>query len=216
MNRANSNRIRLGVLAFPSFGFVALLGALTPGIGINPATDPAGFAKAANLVGLANVAGVFAFVLQLYGFQALHSFLAGTNVERPSFVGMILSIAGGALYLPFLGIIAFAGPVAGKAYLNGQVQAVNIISDSTSVTNPATLVVGGGSVLLYILGSILFSIAIWRSKKIPKWSAVAYTVSAPLNIIPHYNAALWITGAVLFLAAGLGIVRGVWKNMQNQ
>ena len=203
--------IRLGVLAFPVFGVVSLVGALTPGIGITPATDPAGFAQVADLVGVADLAGIVALVLLLFGFRALYESLAGTPARRWAFPGMILSIAGSALYLPFLGIFAFAAPIAARAYLKGQVQAISIISDSTSISNPTVFVVGGLAVLCYILGAVLFSIAIWRSRKIPRWVAVAYTISAPLNIIPHYVLLLWLTGAILVLVAGIGIVVSVWK-----
>ena len=208
------NRIRIGVVTFPLFGRVALIGALTPGIGINPATDPAGFAQAADIVGLVNLVGVAALALQLYGFQALYTFLSNPSRDRPAFLGMMLSMVGIGLYLPFLGIIAIVGPIASRAYLNGQTQAISIVSDATSVSNPAVLIVGGTSILLFILGSLFFSIAIWKSEKIPKWSAICYLVAAPLNIIPHYIPALWFAGAILLLAAGIGIVRGVWKTVK--
>ena len=208
---ANGNRIRIGVLTFPLVGLVALIGALTPGIGINPTSDPAGFAQTANTVGLVNLAGLIALVLQLYGFQALYVFLSDPSRDRPAFLGMTLSVVGIGLYLPFLGIIAIVGPIAGKAYLSGQTQAITIVSDATSVSNPAVLIVGGTSVLLFILGSLFFSIAMWKSDKIPRWAAIAYLVAGPLNIIPHYVPALWFAGAILLLAAGVGIVQGVWK-----
>jgi hypothetical protein len=213
MTSGSTRRIRLGVLTFLVVGVIAIVGALTPGIGINPAADPAGFAQAADLVGLANLAGIVALALQLYGFQALHAFLTNTSEERPAFLGMVLSTLGVALFLPFLGIIAIVGPVAGRAYLNGQTQAIKIISDTTSINNPIVFAVGGASVLLFVLGSILFSVAIWRSGRIPKWSAVAYAIAAPLNIVPHYIPALWIGGGILLVIAGAGIVRGTWKNL---
>lgn len=211
MVSSNLSRVRIGVVTFPFLGLVSLLGALTPGIGINPATDPAGFAQVADLVGLVNMIGIVALVLQLYGFQALYVFLSIPSKDRLVFLGMLFSILGVGLFLPFLGIIAIVGPVAGRAYLNGQTQAINIVSDATSLSNPAVLIVGGTSVLLFVLGSILFSLAIWRSGKIPRWAAVGYVVAAPLNILPHYVPALWLVGALLLLVAGIGIVRGVWK-----
>lgn len=209
-------RIRIGVLTFPVFAVVALIGALTPGIGIDPATDPAGFAQTANIVGVVNLAGIVALAVQLYGFQALYAFLADASDNRWAFAGMVLSTLGAALFLPFLGIIAIAGPVAGRAYLSGQSQAIKIISDATSISNPIVFFVGDTSLLLVVLGSILFSLAIWRSEKIPKWSGIAYAIAAPLNITPHYVPVLWVTGAIFLLAAGIGIVKGVWKNVQRQ
>jgi hypothetical protein len=205
--------IRLGVLAFPIAGLVDALGALVPGIGINPTIDPAGFAQTANLLGLVNLAGLLTLLLLLYGFQALNAILANAPARRCALAGMLLSIAGAALYASFLGIFAFVAPIAGRQYLNGQTQAISIMSEATSVSNPTALGFGGVSELFYILGSILFSISMWRSGKIPKWSSVAYAVSAPLNVTPHFIPALWFTEGILLLGAGLGIVRVTWKKV---
>jgi len=212
---ARANRVRIGALAFPISGLIAAVAALVPGIGINPAVDPAGFAQAADFVGAANLVGIVSLVFLLFGFQALHSFLERDSVDRVAFAGMILSVIGVGLFLPFLGIIAIAAPIAGRLYLNGQVQAVSIISDSTSISNPAAFALGGISVLSSILGSILFSFAIWKSGKLPKWSAFAYAISAPLNWTPHYITVLWLLGGILLFAAGMGIARGTWNAMSQ-
>ena len=57
----------------------------------------------------------------------------------------------------------------------------------------------------------MFAFAMYLSGKIPRWSAIAYAIAAPLNIIPHYIPTLWLIGAVLLLIASLGIVMGVRK-----
>jgi len=205
------SRTRIGALALPISGLVAASAALVPGIGINPAVDPAGFAQAANYVGLANLVGIVSLVFLLFGFQALHAFLERNTVDKWAFAGMILSFIGLGLFLPFLGIFAFAGPVAGKFYLSGNLQAVSIISEATGTSNPVALAIGGVSVLFSVLGAILFSVAIWRSGKLPKWSAFAYAFSAPLNWVPHYVPVLWLLGGILLFGAGIGITRGIWK-----
>ena len=210
LDAARANRTRIGALAFPISGLVATSAALVPGIGINPAVDPAGFAQAANYVGPANLVGVVSLVFLLFGFQALHAFLERNATDKWAFAGMILSVIGLGLFLPFLGVFAFAGPVAGKFYLSGNLQAVSIISEATGTMNLASLAFGGVSLLSSVLGSILFSVAIWRSGKLPKWSAIAYAISAPLNWIPHYIPALWFLGGILLLGAGTGIARGIW------
>jgi hypothetical protein len=207
---ARANRIRIGVLTFPISGLVAASAALVPGIGINPAVDPAGFAQAADYVGLANLVGIVSLVFLLFGFEALRTFLERNSVDRWAFAGMTLSMIGVGLFLPFLGIIAFAGPVAGRLYLKGQARAVSIISESTSTANFAAFAFGGISVLFSVLGSILFSASIWRSGKLPKWSAIAYAILAPLNWTPHYIPALWFLGGILLFGAGIGIARGIW------
>lgn len=210
LNFTRASRIRIGVLAFPISGVVGAGAALVPGIGISPAVDPAGFAQAANNVGQANLAGIVSLVFLLFGFQALRSFLERNSIDKWAFPGMILSTIGTALFLPFLGIIAFAAPVAGRLYLNGQLQAVSIISEATGTSNPLALAFGGVSILFSVLGAILFSMAIWRSGKLPKWSALAYAISAPLNWTPHYIPTLWFLGGILLFGAGVGIARRIW------
>jgi hypothetical protein len=215
LNVAKARRIRIGVVAFPISGIVGAGAAFVPGIGINPALDPAGFANEANYVGLANLVGILGLVFLLFGFQALRSFFETSSVNQRAIRGMILSIIGTALFLPFLGIIAFAGPVAGKLYLSGQLQAINIISEATGPSNPTVLVFGGLSVISSILGAILFSLAMWRSNTLPKWSAIAYAISAPLNWTPHYIPALWLIGGILLFGAGIGMTRGIWLALRT-
>ena len=212
MDSVHASRTRIGALALPISGLVAASAALVPGIGINPAVDPAGFAQAANYVGLANLVGIVSLVFLLFGFQALHAFLERNTVDKWAFAGMILSFIGLGLFLPFLGIFTFAGPVAGRFYLSGDLQAVSIISEATGTSNPAALAISGVSVLFSVLGAILFSKAIWRSDKLPKWSAFAYAISAPLNWIPHYIPAFWFLGGILLFGAGIAIARGIWTN----
>jgi hypothetical protein len=67
------------------------------------------------------------------------------------------------------------------------------------------------SILSYVIGSLFFSIAIWRSSKLPKWSAVPYAISTPLTFIPHYIPAIWFIGGMLLFVAGFGISRAIWK-----
>lgn len=215
LNVTRASRVKIGALAFPLSGIVGAGAALVPGIGINPSVDPASFAQAANNVGLANLAGIASLVFLLFGFQALQSFLERNSTGKWAFPGMILSVIGIGFFLPFLGILAFAGPVAGRLYLNGQAQAVSIISEATGTSNPIALAFGGLSILFSVLGAILFSVAIWQSGKLPKWSALAYAISAPLNWTPHYIPVLWFLGGVLLFGAGIGMTRGVWLALRT-
>ena len=216
MNSARADRIRIGVLAFPISGLVAVSTALAPGIDINPAVDPAGFAQAAGSVGLANLIGIVSLIFLLFGFQALQAFLEKNSVNKFAFMGLIASTVGVGLFLPFLGIIALAGPVAGRFFLNGQVQSVSVISEAIGISNPVALAFGGVSVLSSVLGSSFFSVAIWRSGMLPKWSAVAYVISSPLSWTPHYIPVIWFLGGMLLFGAGIGITNGIWNALSQE
>src|SRR5207247_3870905 len=106
--------------------------------------------------------------------------------------------------VPFRGIFAFAAPVAGRLYQNGQVNSIGIIAEATSASSLPSLVFGGFSLVSLTVGSILFAIAIWRCGRFPKWSALAYAISTPLAA-PSYNSVAFFSGGILLFAAGIGI-----------
>src|SRR5438132_12977589 len=109
------NRVRVGILALPSSGVVGIVSVLPPGVFINPAMDPGGFARASGMVGLGNMIGIVSLVLLLVGMQSLYSILADGSAGRWAFAGMILTIVGVGLFLPFAGNFAFVAPIAGRA-----------------------------------------------------------------------------------------------------
>src|SRR2546428_12754289 len=76
------NRVRLGILALPSSGTVGIVSVLPPGVFINPAVDPAGFAQASGMVGLGNMIGMVSLVLLLVGVQSLYSILVEGSAGR--------------------------------------------------------------------------------------------------------------------------------------
>src|SRR5256712_3478178 len=154
--------VRLGMFALPCSGLLGTISILLPGVFIDPSVDPRGFAEASGSIGLGNMLGIVALVLWLVGIQALYSFLAGMSVGRWALVALIFSFAGIGFFLPLAGILAFAAPVAGRAYLNGDKNAVSVITDSIALSNPAALLFGGLSVLLFIIGPLLIGDVIFR------------------------------------------------------
>src|SRR2546425_2375860 len=164
------NRVRLGILALPISGAIGIVSVLPPGVFIDPAVDPAGFAQASSTIGLGNMIGIVSLVLLLVGAQSLYSILVDGSAGRWAFAGMILTIVGVGLFLPFAGIFAFVAPMAGRAYLNGDANAIKIIADSVAVSNSYAFLFAGLAGLFSVIGSILFGIAILRSETQPKIS----------------------------------------------
>ena len=203
--------IRWGIWALPLSGLLSTIAALVPGVGIDPAVDPEGFARASSNIGLGNMLGIPSSALLLIGILALYLFLAGTPVDRPAFAGLLLILAGMTFFLPFIGIYAFAGPVLGRRYLSGDKTAVTIISESTSITNPTALVFGGTAVLLLVLGAILLGAAIWRSKTLPKLPGLllAIGIILPADPLFYYQPIIWVAGGALLLFSGVWISRCV-------
>ena len=196
--------IRLGMFALPCSGLLGTISILLPGVFIDPSVDPRGFAEASGSIGLGNMLGIVALVLWLVGIQALYSFLAGMSVGRWALVALIFSFAGIGFFLPLAGILAFAAPVAGRAYLNGDKNAVSVITDSIALSNPAALLFGGLSVLLFIVGSIIFGLVIWRCQVLPRWAGIIYAVAGTLSFLsaPLYNFSVALFGGLLLLIGG--------------
>ena len=196
--------VRLGMFALPCSGLLGTISILLPGVFIDPSVDPRGFAEASGSIGLGNMLGIVALVLWLVGIQALYSFLAGMSVGRWALVALIFSFAGIGLFLPLAGILAFAAPVSGRAYLNGDKNAVSVITDSIALSNPAALLFGGLSVLLFIVGSIIFGLVIWRCQVLPRWAGIIYAVAGTLSFLsaPLYNFSVALFGGLLLLIGG--------------
>ena len=192
-------------------GLLSTIAALVPGVGIDPAVDPEGFARASSNIGLSNLLGIPSVALLLIGILALYLFLAGTPVDRPAFAGLLLILTGTTFFLPFIGIYAFTGPVLGRRYLGGDKTAVTIISESTSITNPTALVFGGTAVFLLVLGAILLGAAIWRSRALPKLPGplLAFGITLSADPLFYYQPIIWVAGGALVLLSGIWIASRV-------
>src|SRR5437879_7269336 len=124
------DRVRLGIWALPLSGLLSTIAALVPGVGIDPAVDPEGFARASSNIGLSNMLGIPSAALLLIGILALYLLLAGTPVDRPAFSGLLIILTGTLFFLPFIGIYAFTVPVLGRRYVSGETTAISAVSES--------------------------------------------------------------------------------------
>ncbi len=205
--------VRLGIFALPCSGLLGTISVLLPGVFIDPSVDPRGFAQASGSIGLGNMLGIVALVLWLVGIQALYSLLSGMSVGRWALVALILSFVGIGLFLPLAGILAFAAPVAGRAYMNGDKNAISLIADSIALSNPSALLFGGLSVLLFIVGSMIFGIVIWRCEVLPRWAGIIYAVAGTLSFLsaPLYNFTVALFGGLLLLISGAWISASITK-----
>jgi hypothetical protein len=205
------------MFALPCSGLLGTISILLPGVFINPSVDPEGFAQASGSIGLGNMLGIVALVLWLVGIQALYSFLAGMSVGRWALFALIFSFAGISFFLPLAGILAFAAPVAGRAYLNGDKNAMGLITDSIALSNPSALLFGGLSVLLFIVGSIIFGVVIWRCQALPRWAGIVYAFAGTLSFLsaPLYNFAVALLGGLLLLISGGWIFASITKRKRT-
>lgn len=101
------------------------------------------------------------------------------------------------------GVIAFDLPKLGQLYLQGKTSAELGFSIYTNNIFLIVIIIGQ---LLYLIGSVFFSVVFWQSKNYPKWISISWVLSAfflcfgPILPLP----ALWagILGAILLLISG--------------
>ena len=80
--------------------------------------------------------------------------------------------------------------------------------------HPTAAIAAGVFVLGHVLGTVLLGVAMWRSGRVPRWAAIATTLSQPLHFVaavilvsPSLDLAAWGLNAAGFAAASLAILR---------
>ncbi len=209
MERKGNQRIRVGALALPLAGALFLVTILVRGLIVEPGVDPAAFARTAGSAGFrAGMLGITLIgVLMLFGILALYGHLANGPVDRPVLAGMILSLTGMGLVLPIFGVLTFAYPAAATVYGQGHEEALDVaLRFSAGPFVPFAILSG----LVYSIGALVLGVAIWRSRSLPRWSAIPYAVSAPLLAFP-LGLVLEVTGAALLAIAGIALALSIWR-----
>ncbi len=161
--RNDDGLIRLGVLALPLAGLLALAGLYSTfklgsgGIlasGDNRAIVSTGY-FVSQLVGNA-----LALTLLIFGVVALFAYLASGGQRALASGAMVSSICGISLNLTGLGVYAYAIPALSRSYLSGKPESIRILDYIFAGPLGTILTV---IFLLYSAGFILFGVAIWRS-----------------------------------------------------
>lgn len=207
--------IRLGMLALPLAGLLALAGlysALELGSGGILATGDSRAIVSAGYFASAFLGNVLALTVLIFGVVALHAFLANGGEKVLATGAMILSIVGITLMLSRLGVIAYAVPALSRSFLNGNSESITIL-DSIFAGPLGT--VQTASMLTYSAGFILFGVAIWRSGVLPRWAGVLIAVHAPLitGPVPLVGS---VAGALLALAGGGWIALSSLRSIPGQ
>jgi hypothetical protein len=191
--------VRLGMLALPLAGLLALVGlygTLKLGAGGILATGDNRAIVSTGFFASVFLGNVLALTVLIFGVVALHAFLANSGEKLLATGGMILSIVGIALMLPRLGVIAYAVPALSRSFLNGDPETIRII-DSIFAGPLGTIETV--TMPIYSAGFFLFGIAIWRCGVLPRWAGVMISLHAPLITGPLVGS---VAGALLALVGG--------------
>ncbi len=210
MPQQNAGLIRLGILALPLAGLLALVGLystlqLGPG-GILASGDNQAIVSTGYFVSVF-FGNVLALTVLIFGVIALYTYLADGRQRALALGAMILSIVGIALILSRLGVLAYTIPALSQSFLNGNTESI-IILDEIFAGPLGT--VENMSFLFYSAGFILFGVAIWRSGALPVWAGVLLAVHAPLVAGP-FSLVGSVVGSLLAFVGGGWIALSVLR-----
>lgn len=200
--------IRVGLFALPLYGLITAYATLKPQP--DQVADPEGWARfvsdSSYLVGhiLSNVVGT---ALIIFGTFALGAYLATSRAPRLALWGMVLAVAG-HIFFTVPGVIStFATPAIGVAYLAGNrgVMELQFAAAATAIT-----LLG---LVFATIGNGILSVAIWRSRTLPRWAGIIWAAGTLTFYILGFAAGLATTGASLPtqpIGAVLLAVGGAW------
>jgi len=215
MTDFNQTKLRLGALALILSAALTLGGLYLRGPLITDVSDAQAFAESVaspnNLI--AETFLPLSLVIQLFGFLGMYAYLDQPETQKTNFWGMVFSVLGNGLFLPFAGLFAFAIPIVGKLYLEG----------NTDVIQVAALTLAPGTGFFYLIasaftltvGSVLFAVSMWKSD-LPRWLPVIYVAQAfGLSFGASIAYAFELTGGVLALVFSLVFGMRMWARVSR-
>jgi hypothetical protein len=211
MNARQDSRVRMGVAGLLISALLFSACVLMRGKSIIPTVDPVGWAAAAAQKNTYRswYFAIIAQVLQVFGVLGLWAFLARKGSERLAFTGAMMTVAGAVLVMPLFGFLAFIAPTVGRVAQQDQGVAIQIAS--AMFVTPVSLAFLGVSGLLYIVGSLLLAVAMWRARVVPRAIPVLYFVQAPLLVVAP-NHTLEIAAVLALTVASAVIAVRVWTD----
>ncbi len=209
MNSQTQYEIRLGLIALALSGLLFALGIILRG----PVdlADPGSCCRAAvspSFV-LAWVIILAGGVLQLYGFLGLYRYLTYQAKNLIAFLAVVLSTTAIALFLGFATFMAVNAPVIAELYQQGNQPVIAVVE--AIFTSALGLALLGVQAVGYIIGPILFAVAIWRDGRLPKWTGILFALSIAGGLAFPVTFTTELLGAVLLLITASVIAWKAWR-----
>lgn len=168
-----------GVWALPIWSLLLFFGTLTHQP--DPRTDFPSFARYVTTTEflLSHIfASIVGAAIGAIGFVALFIVLALRVRSRLAVGGVVMVVAANVISSAIFGMAAFGQSAVGRAYLGGQTQeAVVLYNDMYGVPLFSTAAAG---ILLLAVGTILFGVAVARSRLFSRWIGILLAVGIVL------------------------------------
>ena len=209
-------KLRLGAFAIILSALLTLSGLLLRGPLIIDASDAQAFAQSVassnNLV--AETFLPLSLIIQLFGFLGIYIHLDKPETQKLSFWGMVFSLLGNGLFLPFAGVFAFAMPVVGKLYLEGNADVIKVAELTLSHGTGFFYLIASAFALT--LGAALFAIAMWKTNNLPHWLPVIYVFQAfGLSFGASIGYPFEMTGGILLLVFSFIFGMKMWARIPS-
>ena len=105
-----------------------------------------------------------------------------------------LAAIGGALHL--VGWIAIIGVVMGDVIavqmVNGGTPSPDVVQLYRQIMSSAPVIALNIIATLHVIGGTMLGIALWRTRVVPRWAAIAATFAQPLHFVSNIAGILWI------------------------
>jgi len=213
MSAPNTARwIGIGLLGLPLYGMLTFWSSLDPQPDPNTHYEAwSRFVTTEHYV-LTHVLGsILGLILAIFGTFALGAYLAKGRAGRLGLVAMVVTVFGSALFLPAMGVSAFAAPEEGQAYLAGIeefAELPNIFADYAFAATSLLFVV------LLFVGNVLLGVAAWRSGVLPRWAGALWAAGAvfmyPFGLVYEATIGPASTPPTVLVGAALLVVGGGW------
>jgi len=148
-------------------------------------------------------------VIQLFGFLAIYAYLNKPETAKSSFWGMVFSILGNGLFIPFAGAFAFAIPIVGQLYLEGNTEVIAVAEQTLGPGIAFAYLIASAFALM--AGAILFAVSM-RKNGLPLWLLIIYIIQAfGLSFGASIAYPIEVMGGLLLLVFSIVFGMKMWK-----
>ncbi len=185
---------------------------------LRPFSDEASLSGAAAFAStewiISHTMAVFAFVLMTLGLFGLYLSLQDTLAEKLALRGLLFSLLGTGLTLPFYGAETFGLNAIGREVLSRQNPELMDLANVIRFGPGFYMILAG--LLLVGVGSLVIATAIWKSRTVPQWSGFPFAIGL-LMFLPQFLGSQPIRiahGAILAVGC-LWIATGIWRKTRG-